>query len=177
MGECGGILGLMLLLLTYCKRMEYNSVRSFTNYQRQLQLLLAAEPPHHVFRIFHGHLGSFQQVHMPKPGHCHVPQPRHHIRLYRPCGQTAHVTKPPVPPQRPLRAGQRLSSLKNSYQNTTHAPHSGAVSAHTKCHIFLSHPNATSSIIMMLKPSAKHTVPTSECRPFDISGISSSTTT
>ena len=39
------------------------------------------------------------------------------------------------------------------------------------------HPSATSSTIITLKPTAKNTVPTLECCPCDISGISSSTTT
>ena len=39
------------------------------------------------------------------------------------------------------------------------------------------YPKATSSVIMMLKPTAKKIVPMLECRPCDISGISSSTTT
>ncbi len=39
------------------------------------------------------------------------------------------------------------------------------------------HPSATSSTIITLKPAAKNTVPTLECCPCDISGISSSTTT
>ena len=38
-------------------------------------------------------------------------------------------------------------------------------------------PNATSSTIMTLNPTAKNTVPRFECCPCDISGISSSTTT
>ena len=39
------------------------------------------------------------------------------------------------------------------------------------------YPNATSSAIITLKPTAKRIVPTLECLPWDISGISSSTTT
>ena len=39
------------------------------------------------------------------------------------------------------------------------------------------YPSATSRIIITLKPAAKNTVPTSECSPADISGMSSSTTT
>ena len=39
------------------------------------------------------------------------------------------------------------------------------------------HPSATSSTIITLKPTAKNIVPTFECCPCDISGISSSTTT
>ena len=39
------------------------------------------------------------------------------------------------------------------------------------------HPSATSSTIITLKPTAKNTVPTLECCPCDISGISSYTTT
>ena len=39
------------------------------------------------------------------------------------------------------------------------------------------YPRDTSSIIIRLNPTAKHRVPTSEWRPWDISGISSSTTT
>ena len=39
------------------------------------------------------------------------------------------------------------------------------------------YPSATSSTIITLKPTAKNTVPTLECCPCDISGISSSTTT
>ena len=39
------------------------------------------------------------------------------------------------------------------------------------------HPSATSSTIITLKPTAKNIVPTFECSPCDISGISSSTTT
>ncbi len=39
------------------------------------------------------------------------------------------------------------------------------------------YPNATSSTIITLKPTAKKTVPMLECFPCDISGISSSTTT
>ena len=39
------------------------------------------------------------------------------------------------------------------------------------------HPNATSSTIITLKPTAKNTVPMLVCCPCDISGISSSTTT
>ena len=39
------------------------------------------------------------------------------------------------------------------------------------------HPSATSSTIITLKPTAKNTVPTLECCPCDISGISFSTTT
>ena len=39
------------------------------------------------------------------------------------------------------------------------------------------HPSATSSTIITLKPTAKSIVPTFECCPCDISGISSSTTT
>ena len=39
------------------------------------------------------------------------------------------------------------------------------------------YPSATSSTIITLKPTAKNTVPTLECRPCDISGISASTTT
>ena len=39
------------------------------------------------------------------------------------------------------------------------------------------HPSATSSTIITLNPSAKQIVPTLECSPWDISGISSSTTT
>ena len=39
------------------------------------------------------------------------------------------------------------------------------------------YPSATSSTIITLKPTAKNTVPTLECYPCDISGISSSTTT
>ena len=39
------------------------------------------------------------------------------------------------------------------------------------------YPSATSSVIITLKPTAKNTVPRLECRPCDISGISSSTTT
>ncbi len=39
------------------------------------------------------------------------------------------------------------------------------------------HPSATSSTIITLKPTAKNTVPTLECCPCDIFGISSSTTT
>ena len=39
------------------------------------------------------------------------------------------------------------------------------------------YPSATSSTIITLKPTAKNTVPRLECRPCDISGISSSTTT
>ena len=39
------------------------------------------------------------------------------------------------------------------------------------------YPSATSSAIMMLKPTAKASVPRLECLPWDISGISSSTTT
>ena len=45
------------------------------------------------------------------------------------------------------------------------------------CRIFRAYPSATSSIIIRLNPTAKHRVPTSEWRPWDISGISSSTTT
>ena len=40
-----------------------------------------------------------------------------------------------------------------------------------------SHPSATSSIIISVKPRAKKMVPILECSPSDISGISSSTTT
>lgn len=40
-----------------------------------------------------------------------------------------------------------------------------------------SHPSATSSTIITLKPTAKNSVPILECLPSDISGISSSTTT
>ena len=39
------------------------------------------------------------------------------------------------------------------------------------------YPSATSSVIITLKPTAKKTVPRLECFPWDISGISSSTTT
>ena len=39
------------------------------------------------------------------------------------------------------------------------------------------YPSATSSTIITLKPTAKNIVPTFECSPCDISGISSSTTT
>ena len=39
------------------------------------------------------------------------------------------------------------------------------------------HPRATSSSIITLKPRVKNTVPMLECLPWDISGISSSTTT
>ena len=39
------------------------------------------------------------------------------------------------------------------------------------------YPSATSSTIITLKPTAKNIVPTFECCPCDISGISSSTTT
>lgn len=39
------------------------------------------------------------------------------------------------------------------------------------------YPSATSSTIITLKPTAKNTVPTLECCPCDISGISSTTTT
>ena len=39
------------------------------------------------------------------------------------------------------------------------------------------YPSATSSVIITLKPTAKKIVPTLECFPWDISGISSSTTT
>ena len=39
------------------------------------------------------------------------------------------------------------------------------------------HPSATSSTIITLNPSAKQMVPMLECSPWDISGISSSTTT
>lgn len=41
----------------------------------------------------------------------------------------------------------------------------------------LSHPNATSNAIISVKPTANISVPTLECSPSDISGISSSTTT
>ena len=43
--------------------------------------------------------------------------------------------------------------------------------------LILVYPSATSSAIMMLKPTAKASVPRLECLPWDISGISSSTTT
>lgn len=43
--------------------------------------------------------------------------------------------------------------------------------------LHISYPNATSSIIMTVNPAAKRSVPTLECAPSDISGISSSTTT
>ena len=33
------------------------------------------------------------------------------------------------------------------------------------------YPSATSSAIITLNPNAKHSVPTLECRPWDISGI------
>ena len=42
---------------------------------------------------------------------------------------------------------------------------------------FLYQPSATSRTIIRLNPAAKKTVPMLECRPCDISGISSSTTT
>ena len=40
-----------------------------------------------------------------------------------------------------------------------------------------SHPNATSSIIIRVKPAVKAMVPILVCFPWDISGINSSTTT
>lgn len=49
------------------------------------------------------------------------------------------------------------------------------------CHIVIIYhflyPNTTSSTIIRANPTAKPTVPKLECSPFDVSGISSSTTT
>ena len=65
------------------------------------------------------------------------------------------------------RNGRGRSSVENSPRRKPRA-------------VFLyasAYPNATSSAIITLKPAAKRIVPTLECLPWDISGISSSTTT
>ncbi len=54
----------------------------------------------------------------------------------------------------------------------------GTAEDRSPCTDFLySYPSATSRTIITLNPTAKKTVPMLECSPWDISGISSSTTT
>ena len=58
---------------------------------------------------------------------------------------------------------------------TIHMMETGNVTGGTGIPLF--YPSVTSRIIITTKPRAKATVPAFECRPSDISGISSSTTT
>ncbi len=83
----------------------------------------------------------------------------------------------------PCDAAPMLHQKRTSLGSEIHRPQGFAGLVESRCNRRQrllhprAYPSATSSVIITLKPTAKKTVPRLECFPWDISGISSSTTT
>lgn len=105
----------------------------------------------------------------------------HSLPVTFPAGQMAFARF--VPPPQPMSAASVSAGERNAENPGLPRMRGRHTSGRRQCfHKYLvlpvrNQPKATSSTIITLKPTAKNTVPTSECFPSDISGISSTTTT